>query len=267
MRDTNTAMTPNAPPRADPARRWRDRAYETSLEKSGERTMNRTKETNTAMTPNAPPRADLVRREGDRAYATSLDIARCFGKQHRDVTRTIRNMECSDEFRLRNFAQTVYERENPSGGRPIPTPYFEISRDGFAILVMGFTGNAAMAWKETYIAAFNAMERRIAREERQSLERDALALRRESLAHANGRIEALSRERDRMMEDLARARRAVKRMRWSMGPMRSEEYKLILHLRRDGLAWTEIAREYSFRSAKSLSRHFRNYGEADQAEG
>ena len=39
---------------------------------------------------------------------------------------------------------------------------FELTRDGFVFLVMGFTGPKAARWKEAYIAAFNAMEAQLA---------------------------------------------------------------------------------------------------------
>lgn len=33
-----------------------------------------------------------------------------------------------------------------------------LTRDGFSLLVMGFTGAAAVRWKIRYIEAFNALE-------------------------------------------------------------------------------------------------------------
>lgn len=97
---------------------------------------------------------DLV---NDEAKTTSLIIAEKFGKQHKDVLRAIRNLECSKEFSQRNFAQTPYvEHQNGQTYQ-----MYEITRDGFAFLVMGFTGKAAAEWKERFIAAFNEMERRL----------------------------------------------------------------------------------------------------------
>lgn len=101
---------------------------------------------------------DLVRLSGDRIVVTSLDICNHFGKQHKDVLRAIGVLDCSDAFRQRNFAPTVYPRQNPSGGRPIEARMFEITRDGFVFLCMGFTGSKAAIWKERYIEAFNKME-------------------------------------------------------------------------------------------------------------
>jgi Rha family phage regulatory protein len=99
----------------------------------------------------------LVMRDG-RASTTSMAIAKHFGKRHDNVIQSIDNLDCSEEFRLLNFKETVYHRPNPSGGKAIEARMFEITRDGFAFLAMGFTGAKAAAWKEAYIAAFNAME-------------------------------------------------------------------------------------------------------------
>lgn len=100
----------------------------------------------------------LVHQTGDRLFVTSLDISNRFGRQHRNVMQAIDNLECSTEFRRLNFQQTVNTRPNPSGGGPIQSRMFEITRDGFVFLCMGFTGPQAALWKERYIAAFNQME-------------------------------------------------------------------------------------------------------------
>lgn len=93
-----------------------------------------------------------ITRDG-KTITTSLILADSFGKIHRDVLRTIKNLECSDEFSLRNFAQSDYINE-----RGKKYPMYLITRDGFTILVMGFTGKKAMEWKEKYISAFNEKE-------------------------------------------------------------------------------------------------------------
>lgn len=89
---------------------------------------------------------------------TSNQVAQHFGKRHDAVLRAIRNLECSADFRLHNFAETVVSRENPSGGAAIESKAYRLTRDGFAFLAMGFTGKEAAQWKEAYINAFNKME-------------------------------------------------------------------------------------------------------------
>ncbi|MDQ7262277.1 phage regulatory protein/antirepressor Ant [Paracoccus sp. PS-1] len=88
--------------------------------------------------------------------ASSREVARNFGKQHKDVLRAIRNLECSPEFNERNFAPVEY-----LDAKGEARTEYGMTRDGFTFLVMGFTGKEAAAWKEKYIAAFNAMEARL----------------------------------------------------------------------------------------------------------
>lgn len=88
------------------------------------------------------------------AVVTSLDIADTFEKQHRRVLQDIRELNCSDNFRLHEFVQSEYI--NAQGHKQ---PMYLITRDGFSLLVMGYTGDKAMKFKENYIKQFNAMER------------------------------------------------------------------------------------------------------------
>lgn len=96
---------------------------------------------------------DLVNLNGGKPSTTSLVVAERFGKRHDTVLRAIRNLECSPEFNARNFAAVEY-----IDGKNEKRPMYFITRDGFAFLAMGFTGKAAMAWKEKFLDAFNRME-------------------------------------------------------------------------------------------------------------
>ena len=95
----------------------------------------------------------LVNLKDGVAVVTSKEVADTFGKIHRDVMRSITNLECSQEFRVRNFAQSSYVSNQNK-----VLDCFTMTRDGFAFLCMGFTGQEAAKWKEAYISAFNAIE-------------------------------------------------------------------------------------------------------------
>lgn len=88
---------------------------------------------------------------------TSLKIAEHFGKRHDDVLKRIKSLDCSPEFHARNFAEMIIEIEIGKGATR-KSPAYEITRDGFMFLAMGFTGVKAAQWKEAYINAFNRME-------------------------------------------------------------------------------------------------------------
>lgn len=100
----------------------------------------------------------LVHLSNNRLVTTSLEISNHFGKKHKDVLKAINNLDCSTDFTERNFAlcHKINELQNNK-----PQPYYEITRDGFVFLCMGFTGAAAAQWKERYINAFNQMENHI----------------------------------------------------------------------------------------------------------
>lgn len=85
---------------------------------------------------------------------TSLDIAETFGKEHKNVLRDIRELECSEEFNRLNFELTSY-RDSMNRSQDM----YYMTRDGFTILVMGYNGEKAMRFKEAYIRQFNAMEK------------------------------------------------------------------------------------------------------------
>lgn len=92
---------------------------------------------------------------------TSLIIAEHFGKIHRDVIRAIENLGCSKEFSLRNFAQSEFINTRGKTYRG-----YIITRDGFSLLVMGFHGEKAMKWKESFLKAFNAMEKTLLKQQK-----------------------------------------------------------------------------------------------------
>ena len=85
---------------------------------------------------------------------TSLDIAETFEKEHFHVLRDIEKLECSEEFRQSNFGLTSYTDKQGKSRKA-----YYITCDGFTLLVMGYTGEKAMRFKEAYIRQFNHMEK------------------------------------------------------------------------------------------------------------
>ncbi|MFC5423245.1 Rha family transcriptional regulator [Bosea eneae] len=105
----------------------------------------------------------VVSLKDGRPTTTSRNIAADFGKSHRDVLRAIDNLiKLRPDLRARNFAQTTIETPMPTGGTRSDR-IFEMDRDGFALLAMGFTGERALSWKLSYLGAFNAMEDKLRR--------------------------------------------------------------------------------------------------------
>lgn len=68
--------------------------------------------------------------------------------------RDIRELQCSEEFRRLNFAQSSY-----TNAQNKTQPMYLVTKDGFTLLAMGYTGEKAMKFKEAYIKQFNVMEK------------------------------------------------------------------------------------------------------------
>ena len=83
----------------------------------------------------------IFERDG-KQWTTSLNIAEVFGKNHFDVLDKIEKLECSQEFAQRNFTAGGYSDKNNQMRK-----MYDITRDGFVLLVMGFTGKPAMQFK------------------------------------------------------------------------------------------------------------------------
>lgn len=102
--------------------------------------------------------ADLVfQNSNGNDVTTSLIVAQVFGKRNSDVLRDIRSLNCSESFRKRNFALMVKMNELPQGGSQ-KSEYYEMTKDGFSFLVMGYTGAKAGEFKERFINEFNRRE-------------------------------------------------------------------------------------------------------------
>ena len=95
-----------------------------------------------------------------KVTTTSLKIAEVFGKQHFHVIRDIEKLQVPDNFKKSNFGLTEREWKN-SLGKTVKDKVYIITRDGFTILVMGFTGAKAMQFKIAYLEEFNRMEAKL----------------------------------------------------------------------------------------------------------
>ncbi|AXH75740.1 MAG: regulatory protein [Bacteriophage sp.] len=96
---------------------------------------------------------ELVIMKENKAVTTSLKVAEIFGKNHRDVMRTIRGLR-KNAHTKQMFVESTFV--NPQNHQEYQMYY--MNRDGFTLLVMGFNGDKALEFKIKYIEAFNKME-------------------------------------------------------------------------------------------------------------
>lgn len=110
------------------------------------------------MTPipaNCNPMPIVFERDG-RVFANSRDVAAFFEKRHDHVLRDIDNLLKdlpTPDLGAALFVEVTYPDANGQDRRCI-----EMTRDGFSLLAMGFTGAKALGFKLRYIDQFNAME-------------------------------------------------------------------------------------------------------------
>lgn len=98
---------------------------------------------------------NLVKVENNQVVVSSRQIAEHFGKQHKDVLENIRKILVAENSATKFFSETVHEYRGQQ------FPEYLMDRDGFSLLVMGFTGKQALEWKLKYINAFNKMENQL----------------------------------------------------------------------------------------------------------
>lgn len=96
---------------------------------------------------------DLVTVLNDQLVTDSLQVAEHFGKQHKDVLKAIDNLVAQNCAAKSFFFEATHENR----GKQYKMYY--MNRDGFSLLVMGFTGKEALEWKIKFIEAFNEMEK------------------------------------------------------------------------------------------------------------
>lgn len=104
---------------------------------------------------------DVLTVSSDQIRTTSFKVAEVFGRQHRDLVRKIKSLECSEQFLTANFYAVKYNH------RGNDYDAYEMTKDGFMFLVMGFTGKKAAAIKEAYINAFNWMAEQLQKQQSQ----------------------------------------------------------------------------------------------------
>lgn len=99
----------------------------------------------------------LVIMKDQQAVTSSLQVAETFGKRPDHVLRDIENLIKKDVSKIGEMFQE--SETTDSYGRP--RKVYLMNRDGFTLLVVGFTGKKALNFKVKYIEAFNAMENQI----------------------------------------------------------------------------------------------------------
>jgi Rha family phage regulatory protein len=143
--------------------------------------------------------------QNEQVLTNSLLVAEKFCKEHGDVLKAIDALvdKLSENQCEGYFAETSIDVPQPNGGVR-NSRVVVMNRDGFTLLVMGFTGKKALKFKLEYIAAFNAMEKALKEQQNKKLsgaefllEQAKLMVEQERrLSNVENEIEAIKKERE-----------------------------------------------------------------------
>lgn len=104
---------------------------------------------------------ELVTVYNHQLVTDSRQVAEHFEKQHQHVIRDIENLvNKAEEKDASKIGRMFFETAMPDAYGRMKRVYL-MNRDGFSLLVMGFTGAKALEWKLKFLEAFNAMEKAI----------------------------------------------------------------------------------------------------------
>lgn len=97
----------------------------------------------------------ITKTKDGKLVVSSRQVAKDFRKEHKNVVRAIENLTAQ------NSAVKNIMIESTFNHRGNEYKEYLLTRDGFSLLVMGFTGSEALEWKLKYIEAFNTMEMKL----------------------------------------------------------------------------------------------------------
>ena len=144
----------------------------------------------------------VFKSEDNQVLTNSLLIAEKFEKEHSAVLRAIDAIagKISDNQCKNYFADTSVEIDQPNGGVR-HSRVVVMNRDGFTLLVMGFTGKKALQFKMEYIQAFNEMEKALEEQKKPLSELEILVKSAQALLEQSKRIDNVERRLDAMEQE------------------------------------------------------------------
>lgn len=138
---------------------------------------------------------ELVFMKNDQVVTSSRNVARGFGKEHRNVIRDIERL-LKNEQTHQMFYESYYTHEqNKQTYRE-----FLMNRDGFTLLVMGFTGKRATDFKIEYINAFNEMEQKLLNQRKPKTQLEILQESINQLVEQEKRITAIEQKQENIVK-------------------------------------------------------------------
>ena len=159
---------------------------------------------------------------GSMPAVLSTEVARHFQKKHTNILRDIDRLRSilPKTFVELNF-ELMFRVVDAGDGATRKIRQFALTRDALSLLVMGFTGKAAIMWKLRYIEAFNAMEQAL---------------------HENIQREARTGGAEAVKAACRQARTETAQLFWRLGPVQKRRVRQAVRYHAMGLGKHSIAK-------------------------
>lgn len=134
---------------------------------------------------------NILNQDG-QLVVTSRQVAEDFEKEHKNVLQTISNLIAENSAVKNMIIESSYEVRGKQ------YPEYLLTRDGFSLLVMGFTGKKALQWKLKYIEAFNKMEQALREQPKQLTPMEQLRLQYQVIEEHEEKISKIEKTLERL---------------------------------------------------------------------
>lgn len=190
-------------------------------------------------------------------FANSRDVAEYFGKRHNNIMRDIDNLlkthGCS------NLSNLFIERSEYHETARKEVRFFDMTKDGFTLLAMGFTGQKAVAFKIAYIEQFNAMEAELRRQSSVIIDYSDPAI----LIGVMNHLQLENKKKDELIAEQEQHLKKLDRLEGAEGSMCISDAAKTLGVKRDDLFRFMDSRRWIFK--RSGNKNWLAYDEKRRA--
>lgn len=181
-------------------------------------------------------RQPIVFIDNGEVFANSRDVAVYFGKEHRNILRDIEKLIGEGVLK---FEHTPYI--DPQNGQTYKS--YNMDRDGFTLLAMGFTGKKALKFKLAYINQFNAMEAELRRRTNVAIDYSDPAI----LMGVMNHLQLENKKKDQIIAEQGHQLKKLDRLEGAHGSMCITDAAKTLDMKRDDLFRFMEARRWIFK--------------------
>lgn len=181
-------------------------------------------------------RQPIVFIDNGEVFANSRDVAAYFGKEHRNILRDIEKLIGEGVLK---FEHTPYI--DPQNGQTYKS--YNMDRDGFTLLAMGFTGKKALKFKLAYINQFNAMEAELRHRTNVAIDYSDPAI----LMGVMNHLQLENKKKDQIIAEQGHQLKKLDRLEGAHGSMCISDAAKTLDMKRDDLFRFMEARRWIFK--------------------